>query len=194
MSIKRVGRRTPRHVFPSPPLKFRTVGFPQYGFKLDVRRDLRHLPPYTRPKPGSSFTRHHAELACGPIGHVSDASPLAVQSRGPSLGRGFCCPTASNATMASSEPLGASCRLMDSVDRSLLRGQPRVVPHFTPRVFANVPPSVPRRTERLQEAVSSPLIQAFTISALARHPHFRTHRFPCGCVSRLQRSLHATAR
>jgi hypothetical protein len=30
--------------FPPPPLKFRTVGFPQYGFKQAVRGALRHLP------------------------------------------------------------------------------------------------------------------------------------------------------
>jgi hypothetical protein len=28
-------------LFPLPPLKFRTAGFPQYGFKPDVCRDLR---------------------------------------------------------------------------------------------------------------------------------------------------------
>jgi len=27
--------------FPVPPLKFRTVGFPQYGFKRNIHRDLR---------------------------------------------------------------------------------------------------------------------------------------------------------
>jgi hypothetical protein len=26
--------------FPVPPLKFRTVGFPQYGFKRNIHRDL----------------------------------------------------------------------------------------------------------------------------------------------------------
>ena len=30
--------------FPLPPLKFRTVGFPQYGFKWTVSRDLRRHP------------------------------------------------------------------------------------------------------------------------------------------------------
>jgi hypothetical protein len=28
------------HVVPSPPLKFRTAGFPQYGFKREVDADL----------------------------------------------------------------------------------------------------------------------------------------------------------
>jgi hypothetical protein len=27
-------------VFPPPSLKFRTAGFPQYGFKLELNRDL----------------------------------------------------------------------------------------------------------------------------------------------------------
>ena len=37
-------------VSPLPPLKFRTAGFPQYGFKREVRRDLRQgdTPTYTR--------------------------------------------------------------------------------------------------------------------------------------------------
>ena len=37
MSIKRLGGRTgDAGMFPPPPLKFRTAGFPQYGFKLDI--------------------------------------------------------------------------------------------------------------------------------------------------------------
>ena len=54
MSMKRPGRRARVHVFPPPPLKFRTVGFPQYGFKRGVMRDLR---------PGT-YTR--TKLATGP--------------------------------------------------------------------------------------------------------------------------------
>ena len=43
MSIKRLGGRTGDvGMFPPPPLKFRTAGFPQYGFKLDMSHgDLR---------------------------------------------------------------------------------------------------------------------------------------------------------
>ena len=54
----------PDITFPAPPLKFRTAGFPRYGFKLEVDRDLRRRPvglrvgppcphrrpTYTRPK------------------------------------------------------------------------------------------------------------------------------------------------
>ena len=39
------------HVFPAPPLKFRTAGFPQYGFKREVDADLREKKNiYTTPK------------------------------------------------------------------------------------------------------------------------------------------------
>ncbi len=36
-SIKRMGRALGALVFPPPPLKFRTAGFPQYGFKREIR-------------------------------------------------------------------------------------------------------------------------------------------------------------
>jgi len=37
LSIKRLGDALEPLVFPPPPLKFRTAGFPQYGFKRDIR-------------------------------------------------------------------------------------------------------------------------------------------------------------
>ena len=77
---------------------------------------------------------------------------------------------------------------------SLPNGWRREGPHFQLRVCLSVPPSVPRWTERVQLAVSSPLVQAFAISGLARHPHPRARRFSHGSVSRLQSSLHAAAR
>ena len=45
----RVGKEPARRArssfgFPLPPLKFRTVGFPQYGFKWTVSGDLRRHP------------------------------------------------------------------------------------------------------------------------------------------------------
>jgi hypothetical protein len=59
-------------------------------------------------------------------------------------------------------------------------GQLREGPHFIPRVCVSVPPSVPRWTERVQLAVASPLVQAFTISVLVRHPRLRARRFSRG--------------
>src|SRR3990172_7401824 len=50
--VHSVGQRPPgdtlrASMFPAPSLKFRTAGFPQYGFKLEFDRDLRH-DAYTR--------------------------------------------------------------------------------------------------------------------------------------------------
>jgi hypothetical protein len=38
------GPGMPGFGFPLPPLKFRTAGFPQYGFKWTVNGDLRRFP------------------------------------------------------------------------------------------------------------------------------------------------------
>jgi len=47
--------------------------------------------------------------------------------------------------------------------------------------ISSVPPSVPRRTERLHATVlSSPFVLAFARSAQARHPHTHARRFPRG--------------
>jgi hypothetical protein len=38
-----MSRRRLRIPFPPPPLKFRTAGFPQYGFKQEFQDDLRRI-------------------------------------------------------------------------------------------------------------------------------------------------------
>jgi hypothetical protein len=68
MSMKRLGERTHALVFPSPPLKFRTAGFPQYGFKRDVERDLRHQ-AYTRPE----------SSVMSPVAHTGKQDGLTVK-------------------------------------------------------------------------------------------------------------------
>ena len=107
MSIKRLGGRTgeSRHVSSSP-LKFRTVGFPQYGFKLDISHgDLRQraaLPFAQDPHRHCDTTDSYAitrppraplwswRTSCrGPL-------PGRLQSSGPWLTSGFCCPTRSS--------------------------------------------------------------------------------------------------
>ena len=60
----------------------------------------------------------------------------------------------------------------------LLRGPEG--PHFTPRVYSSVPPSVPRWTQRLPLTVASPSALAFAESAPAWHPHCRAIRFTRG--------------
>jgi hypothetical protein len=72
----------------------------------------------------------------------------AIQSRGPWLACGLCCPAGSSLTMASSETLTPSHRLIFFV-RRVFALRPRMdwvreLPQFNPRVFPFVPPSVPR--------------------------------------------------
>ena len=69
--------------------------------------------------------------SCSPEGHNLPAlRPLAVPSRGPWLGNGFCCPTASSLTMASSAPLAPSHRLMHSTMGLCLTAGDERVPTF----------------------------------------------------------------
>ena len=80
------------HSFPLPPLKFRTAGFPQYGFKRAVKRALRrHAAALTRPQwlspPGALFSvvglssKRHAALLTPPTRPVAlgSASGYAVR-------------------------------------------------------------------------------------------------------------------
>lgn len=69
MSIKRLGDALGPLVFPPPPLKFRTAGFPQYGFKRDIRATTfaepkARLIPGASPGPCPPWPRR----ACVPLG------------------------------------------------------------------------------------------------------------------------------
>ena len=68
------------------------------------------------------------------------------------------------------------------------------LPNLLRASIPSVPPYVPRRTKRLHSTVTSPLILAFAISALARHPQFHSAGSKVDSVTRLQGSLNATAR
>lgn len=120
-----------------------------------------------------------------------------LPSRGPWLASGLCCPAGSSLTMASSETLVASRRLMlytaGLCGPTTSHGRPEV-PQFTLRVFTRVPHSVPRWTARLLLTVASSHILAFAIFVLARRPLVHKIRFIVVCVTRLQVSLYATAR
>jgi hypothetical protein len=187
MSMKHPGRCTPCARVSLSPSKIPYDGFSPVRLQMGRRA-----------RPSSSHDLYVPQAtAFDSVALASNSAnrrPMALPPRGPSLGSRLCCPAPSNGTMASSAPLATSCRFMILDDRSLPRGQPREGPHFIPRVCVGVPPSVPRWTGRVHSAVASPLVQAFTISVLARHPPLRARRFPRGCVSRLQSSPNATAR
>jgi len=136
---------------------------------------------------------------CGPFGHVwRNRIPTAIQSRGPWLSSVLCCHTGSWLTMASSESVGPfQCLIFFVHWIFALRprmGWYRQIPQFAPRICNSVPSSVPRRSCQVHLVVSSPTVLAFAKSAVARQPLPHTRRFSCGCVTRLQSSLYATAR
>ena len=109
------------HTFPPPPLKFRTAGFPQYGFKLAFNHcDLHPHDAALSDRPACTRARlaytQPSTLHCAPLALAGMcAGPIvrAFQSRGPWLASRFCCPAGSSLTMASSAPLHPSCRFMD---------------------------------------------------------------------------------
>ena len=103
--------------FPRPPLKFRTAGFPQYGFKPVVGGNLRpHAGLYAAQ--ASSALAHNSPVGQSP--HCVGVEASSVQThrpRGPWLGSGLCCPAASTLTTASSALLGPLGGLLSFVRR-----------------------------------------------------------------------------
>jgi hypothetical protein len=161
-------------------------------------------PTYTGPQPAARRGVTPRQDAGTPViepklKRHSPPPPPALQSRGPWLARGFCCPAGSSLTMASCEtlaPLPATYALYagSSPDGLVWAGSERF-PNLLRLSLPAVPPSVPRWTDRVPVAVPSSVALAFTFFAEARHPHVS----PAvgsrgGCVTRLQSSLHATAR
>ena len=110
--------------------------------------------------------------------------PAALQSRGPWLARGFCCPAGSSLTMASSEtlaPLPALYALYAGSwpDGLVWAGSERF-PNLLRMSLPVVPPPVPRWTDRVRLAVPSSIALAFAFSAEARHPRAHARRFSRG--------------
>ena len=182
--------------FPPPTLKFRTAGFPQYGFKPALDRDLRAC--RTPVKRSARIPRvaphlYAAEVSMSAPEHlfrsrfpksVLRASHSTHWPRGPWLRGGLCCPAPSSLTMASSEPLGPSRGLICFVSRGFARqrclGWNREGPQFNLCVCPSVPPSVPRWTVWMHLAVPSPHALAFVVFAETRHPRRHSSRFARG--------------
>ena len=100
----------------------------------------------------------------GPRGQVSAGGVvhLDLQSRGPWLASGLCCPARSSLTMASSEPLGLSRRLMLLRRRVFASSaEAERFPNLLCVSVLSVPSPVPRRTGRLHPTVASPPVLAF---------------------------------
>jgi hypothetical protein len=192
--------------FPAPSLKFRTLGFPQYGFKLVFGCDLHRkeqrfkCEAHMHPVLNNLYATKAANCcSCGPYGHDKQSRlDAASQSRGPWLSSALCCRSRSSLNMASSEAVCPFRCLIFFVHRIFaLRprmGWNRQIPQFALRICDSVPSSVPRRSCRVHLVVSSSTVIAFTQSAQARQPQIHARRFSRGCVTWLQSSLYATAR
>jgi hypothetical protein len=175
--------------FPLPPLKFRTAGFPQYGFKRAVSRALRHL--------FSGFDTTTVEISSERVLFRSrtfaqaarTASDTTHPPSGPWLRQRLFCPPASSLTMATSELLSATAgfRFMPT---ALRRTE---VPQFTLPELDSVPPSLLRWLQDADRRVCTPDL-AFAHPVGTRQPQFPHIRTACGLLTKRQHSRNAAAR
>ena len=175
--------------FPAPPLKFRTSGFPQYGFKPEFDHDLRQChqglsagPTYTSDSMTYTWPRVRSAIPCGPQACWSGSryhGPSGPEALGSPVGSAV--PPGHRLLWPhptlSAPPTGLfpSSRRVFALRPCM--GWNREPPQFAPRVFPTMPSPVPRRTERLHSAVASPSVLAFALFAWARHPHPHARRF-----------------
>lgn len=203
--MQRVPSSTMVHVSCSPS-KIPYVGFSPVRLQtgIQLRPSLRGL--WLKSEAPMHHILHNlyaakAEKPCpyGPKAFLSEpAVSTALPVQRPLALQALCCRSGSSPSMASSETLYPSRRLICFVRRVFaLRprmGWNRQLPQFAPRTCHIVPSSVPRRSVRVHLVVSSPTVLAFTTLASARQPQSHARRLSRGCVTRLQSSLYATAR
>jgi hypothetical protein len=128
-------------------------------------------------------------------GKLKQKFPKTIQSRGPWLASGLCCPTGSSLTTTSSAPLPSSRQLMNSLSSPSSRaGRKREGPQFNRRACSCVPSPEPRWTDRLHMAVASPTVVAFANFAVARHPQDHARWFLRGSCNEADRFTCVTAR
>jgi hypothetical protein len=194
-----------RPVFPPPPLKFRTSGFPQYGFKLESQ--TRSSPADSRLKLSTSIPPEARRLIRGWAQAPRPCGPHRACSAGPAdksgpVQRSFAPQWVMlshrvTATMTSSETLRAFRRLIYFVLADLCptalsglvrRGSPICSACLFFRAAVRTPVSMATASGRFFVAITGLRLSA-SGSALT---------FPIadsqGSVTRLQRSLYATAR
>ena len=166
MSMKHLVNTLHTRVFPSPPLKFRTAGFPQYGFKWDVSCDLRQPPDLYA-------TQAMAFGSVASSAFQPNRQPVALPSRGPShRGRVVLSHPLNRYydLICASSPL-SPIYVLDG--ESLPNGWCEEGPHFQLPVSLNVPSSVPRWIERVQLAVYFPTrtsLRRFSTGSASTNP------------------------
>jgi hypothetical protein len=136
--------------FPLPPLKFRTAGFPRYGFKAGLSDEAFPMARFTIVLRALSAVTGYS-LPCvrddAPM-HTSVRAVPAALPQGPSLRSGLCCPGPSSLNRPHPPHSGAH---PDFTDLRLIRdalavrfrlGDPRVVPCFHCTFLLHMPPSM----------------------------------------------------
>jgi len=121
-----------------------------------------------------------------------------LQSSGPWLTSGLCCPTGSSLTMAASESLRNFRRLISIHTTDLpLSVLSRAVPERFPNLLCMSFSSCRLQYPVDQEGAFDyffPSRMAFASFAMARHPNIPRYPVQRGGLTRLQSSLHVTAR
>jgi len=166
--------------FPSSPLKFRTVGFPQYGFKAGLSEGACPAPGAQLSRPSGlppSFVLPAFSLYIPALCRVScalehcHASRPAALPQGPSLRSGFCCPGPSSLNWphpphSRAHPHFTDLRLIGNacaVSIGIGLSNPRLVLSFHWCSFATCRPLRPRGTLRLHLPSTSPKTLAFNL-------------------------------
>jgi hypothetical protein len=175
--------------FPPLSLKFRTAGFPQYGFKRAVSRALRRRP--------AGFDAATVALSSMrvliPQWDVRPAALMASEAThppsGPWLRQRLFCPPASWLTMATSELLAATVSLW-IIPTALRRPEG---PQFTLSELDCVPSPLLRRFSFAGQRVCANGL-AFTHPVGVRQPLSPPSGSHGGLLTKLQRSLDAAAR
>ena len=200
--------------FPSPPLKFRTAGFPQYGFKASMSdracRQARNLKPAPgiRSLPRSlllSFARFRHRRSPGSVSKTVEASTCRCAGGLPSLPQGslarfeLCCLDPSSLTTPPCASLAGTLRLhvFALIPAPSLCGSASATretfPTFTTvlSLHAADPTPVVHRAFLLPSHGDSRLPRI--ISESPTHSARLCQLFPTGLLSGLHRSLYATA-
>ena len=177
-TMARIGLRM-MPTFPSSPLKFRTAGFPRYGFKPAVDGHLRpagligHPQSVQRSLVSSPFrgNRRIAASKRSPSGHTGPEALGAASGYAVPLRHRLLWPHPSFWI----PPAGLSA----SSDGSLLSSRDPQGPRFKLRVCRSVPPPLPRWIGWWL-TVRSPPVLAFAHWEQARRPRLSTRIGTCG--------------
>ena len=201
--------------FPSPPLKFRTAGFPRYGFKASLsdsafpdRRSVKPAPGIPslldsvclRPSPASAtvvLPGSGPSRPCASTNRCSRGPPL--YPRGPWLRSELCCLDPSSLTTTPSASLAGTPRFhaLPLIRAPSLCGSAEATretfPTFT-ACFPRVPPTLPRRSASPSRCLTSDTRLPRPIKRVATARPVSASNSDGVSISRLHRSLYATAR